>query len=124
MSTALGHGDIPPIELPQRLLLARAYADLNQSELAGLMGVSRKTIANAEGGAKTPLAMTIRAWAYATGVDAHWLETGEAPTGNDPDGGETTTDNGLKVRSSTKLSYRGDDHDSNVIPLYRQAVAA
>lgn len=87
MSTALGHGDIPPIELPQRLLLARAYADLNQSELAGLMGVSRKTIANAEGGAKTPLAMTLRAWAYATGVDAHWLETGEAPTGNDPDGG-------------------------------------
>lgn len=87
MSTAIGHGEIPQIELPQRLLLARAYAHLNQTELAGLMGVSRKTIANAENGVKTPLTMTLRAWAYATGVDENWLQTGETPTGNDPDGG-------------------------------------
>lgn len=117
MSTAIGHGEIPQIELPQRLLLARAYAHLNQTELAGLMGVSRKTIANAESGVKTPLTMTLRAWAYATGVDENWLQTGETPTGNDPDGGETPTDNGLKVRSSTQLSYRGDAHFSNVHPI-------
>ena len=118
MSTALGHGDIPPIELPQRLLLARAYADLNQSELAGLMGVSRKTIANAEGGAKTPLAMTIRAWAYATGVDAHWLETGEAPTGNDPDGGDECPQPGSNRRPA--------DYKSVVLafPNHRQEAAA
>lgn len=117
MSTAIGHGEIPQIELPQRLLLARAYAHLNQTELAGLMGVSRKTIANAESGVKTPLTMTLRAWAYATGVDENWLQTGETPTGNNPDGGETPTDNGLKVRSSTQLSYRGDAHLSNVHPI-------
>lgn len=117
MSTAIGHGEIPQIELPQRLLLARAYAHLNQTELAGLMGVSRKTIANAESGVKTPLTMTLRAWAYATGVDENWLQTGETPAGDDPDGGETPTDNGLKVRSSTQLSYRGDAHLSNVHPI-------
>lgn len=87
MSTAVGHGDIPDIGLPQRLLLARAHAHLNQTELAALMGVSRKTVANAETGLKTPLTMTLRAWAHATGVDAHWLQTGETPAGDDPDGG-------------------------------------
>ena len=88
MSTAIGHGEIPQIELAHRLLLARAYAHLNQTELAGLMGVSRKTIANAENGVKTPLTMTLRAWAYATGVDENWLQTGESPHQGDPGGGD------------------------------------
>ena len=124
MSTAIGHGNIPAIGLPQRLLLARAHANLNQTELAALMGVSRKTIANAENGVKTPLTMTLRAWAYATGVDENWLQTGETPTGNDPDGGDANTDNGLKVRSSNHLSYRGATHDSNILDLFPQEVAA
>lgn len=123
MSTAIGHGEIPDIGLPQRLLLARAHAHLNQTELAALMGVSRKTVANAETGLKTPLTMTLRAWAHATGVDTHWLQTGETPTGSDPDGGLESTDLGLKVRSYYQLSYRGDAHLSNVHPIDFAAVA-
>lgn len=116
MSTAIGHGNIPAIGLPQRLLLARAHANLNQTELAALMGVSRKTIANAESGHKTPLTMTLRAWAHATDVDSQWLQTGEAPAGDDPDGGDTVRHQGFEPRTRWYVetpSIRGAD----VVPL-------
>lgn len=117
MTTANAHGNIPEIVLRHRLRIAREEAGLSVQGLAERMGVARNTVGNAEAGKGTPRKVVLNAWALATGVNIHWLETGETPTGNDPDGGETPTDNGLKVRSSTQLSYRGDAHLSNVHPI-------
>lgn len=117
MTTANAHGNIPEIVLRHRLRIAREEAGLSVQGLAERMGVARNTVGNAEAGKGTPRKVVLNAWALATGVNIHWLETGETPTGNDPDGGETPTDNGLKVRSSTQLSYRGDAHFSNVHPI-------
>ena len=124
MTTANAHGNIPEIVLRHRLRIAREEAGLSVQGLAERMGVARNTVGNAEAGKGTPRKVVLNAWALATGVDIHWLETGETPAGNDPDGGDANTDNGLKVRSSTHLSYRGAAHDSNILDLFPQEVAA
>ena len=124
MTTANAHGNIPEIVLRHRLRIAREEAGLSVQGLAERMGVARNTVGNAEAGKGTPRKVVLNAWALATGVDIHWLETGNAPTGTDPDGGNQNTDNGLKVRSSNQLSYRGTDHDSNVHDLFPRRAAA
>lgn len=82
MTTAQNFGRVPAIDLPVRLLIARSAAGMSQSELAKAIGAGRATIANYEAG-KAVKRSTVMAWALATGVDAQWLMTGEAPS---PDG--------------------------------------
>ena len=124
MSTAFDSGHIPEITIRHRLRIAREEAGYEQGQLAELIGVGRNTVSNAESGKTKPRKVMVNAWAMATGVPVKWLETGEAPAGTDPDGGDANTDNGLKVRSSTHLSYRGAAHDSNILDLFPQEVAA
>ena len=83
MTSAYKRGAIPVPNGPQRLMLAREYVGLNQGELAERLGVGTGTVQRAESGKTTPRRTTFMAWALATGVDPHWLETGEVP----PDGG-------------------------------------
>lgn len=82
MTTAQNFGRVPAIDLPVRLLIARSAAGMSQSDLAKAIGAGRATIANYEAG-KAVKRSTVMAWALATGVDAQWLMTGEAPS---PDG--------------------------------------
>lgn len=98
MSTQTTAGVVPQFTLQDRLRKAREYAGLDQQELADRMGVSRGTIGNSEGGHVKVRAITIRAWAMATGVDAAWLEHGEAPIS--PDDGSTVT---VLSRASLRL---------------------
>lgn len=72
-------GDIPPIELRHRLRIAREWANLDQSQLAALMDVTRSTVSNAENCRTTPHRATVNAWALACGVPVSWLRTGEQP---------------------------------------------
>ena len=74
---------IPEFTINDRLRKAREIAGLEQSELADRMGVSRGTVGNNESGKVSVRPITIKAWALATGVDAHWLETGETISPDD-----------------------------------------
>ncbi|QNQ91501.1 helix-turn-helix domain-containing protein [Corynebacterium poyangense] len=80
-------GLIPKFELSDRMRKAREVAGLTQDELSERSGVGRATIARIEYGKGTPRRASLIALAFATGVDLHWLETGETPAGNSPDGG-------------------------------------
>jgi transcriptional regulator with XRE-family HTH domain len=67
---------IPEWTMGDRLRKAREDAGYSQTEMADALGVSRSTISNAELGIRTPLRITLRAWAAETGVPVEWLETG------------------------------------------------
>ena len=77
---------VPQWDLRHRLLRAREYAGLEQSELARELGVSRTTVSNAERGAHSPRRALILAWGLRCGVSLRWLETGQAgPSSTPPD---------------------------------------
>ena len=89
MSTNPNIGIVPSLTLGQRLRVARELTGMEQQEFAREIGTSRQTIGAAERGISHPRQLLIRAWAMATGVDRHWLETGEAPSpGGDGTDGE------------------------------------
>ncbi|WP_230972861.1 helix-turn-helix domain-containing protein [Gulosibacter hominis] len=85
-------GAIPQITLRTRLRVAREFAGLEQSELAQRAGISRATISNAERGLATPNRATLSMWAFACGVDVHWLMTGETNNAPAPDDGAGASD--------------------------------
>lgn len=95
---------LPEFDLADRLRKAREWADLDQTELATRMGVSRGTISNNELGKTEPRLIVIRAWALATGVPIEWLMTGRAPVGDGPPSDGTAI--GWK-RAETRLSAIG-----------------
>ncbi|QDF19337.1 immunity repressor [Mycobacterium phage Cracklewink] len=76
MTSAYEQGTIPPSRLKYRLRIAREEADLDQQQLAELMGVSRHVVSNAERGMTTPRKVVLNAWALACGVPVSWLEKG------------------------------------------------
>ncbi|MFW0790087.1 helix-turn-helix domain-containing protein [Gordonia sp. CPCC 205333] len=74
-------GKVPNLNrLTIRLSTARDDAGLSQPGLAEAIGTSRGTVSNYERGTVKPRRSTLILWAMATGVDLHWLETGEAPS--------------------------------------------
>ena len=100
MTTSLQFaGNIPAWELQDRIARARRFAGLEQSELAELAGVSRKSISNWEIGKTAPRRAALIAIAFSTGVDLHWLETGNAPADYHPGGGSVVRHQGLEPRT-------------------------
>ena len=87
MSTQTLAPRIPKFDLNDRLRKARETADLDQTQLAELIGVSRNSVSAAERGASKPRKPVLIAWAFATRVPFEWLMTGstnnETP---DPEG--------------------------------------
>lgn len=92
MSTQTQTTNIPQLTLGWRLQMA--LGDGSVQALAKELGVTRQTIGRwmHDKGAQ-PRRAYILQWALITGVDAHWLETGEEP---DPQRGPNT---GLPVTS-------------------------
>lgn len=86
-------GTIPAFSRGDRLRKARELTNLSIAEFADRLGVSPKTVGNAELDRVKVRTITLRAWALATGVPLEWLETGEAPRPRPDDGGS------LRVRS-------------------------
>nr|WP_280381068.1 helix-turn-helix transcriptional regulator [Nocardia wallacei] len=71
-------------------MIARQHVGITQSELADRLGVTTSTVQRAEAGQTKPRRTTLMAWSMATGVNLHWLETGETPAPDGPDGGIVT----------------------------------
>jgi transcriptional regulator with XRE-family HTH domain len=65
--------------MADRLKKAREVTGLEQIEFADRAGIARSTVVSYERGYTVPRAVYLRAWADASGVSLHWLETGEAP---------------------------------------------
>lgn len=78
---------IPEIGLSDRLRLARVkMTGLSTREFAELIGVSQKTINNAESGTHQVRKIVLNAWSLATGVPVCWLKDGIVPQDGDPEG--------------------------------------
>ena len=92
-------GAIPHLELRHRVRLARDYAGMSQGELAEATGMARSGIAKIEAGDTSPRRTSISLIAFATGVNRHWLETGETPAGEGPDGGGVVRHQGIEPRT-------------------------
>lgn len=75
------HERIPQFTLGDRLRKARTLTGLTVAEFAETIGVSDRTINNAEGDKRAVRQITLNAWALATGVPVDWLETGHHPEG-------------------------------------------
>ena len=91
-------------------------------EFADQIGVSPDTLTSAEKDRRKVRAITINAYALATGVDRKWLETGEAPAGpRGPDGGEVTR----STRALDKLAAqkRSAGRNTSEYSLFEAAAA-
>lgn len=87
------HGVIPEWTLGDRLRKARATTGLNTADFAELIGVSQKTVNNAESDHHKVRRIVLNAWALATGVAPEWLATGKGnPTGPTPPEGQSNSD--------------------------------
>lgn len=106
MTSAYDAGTIPPIRLHHRLRIAREWAQLEQSELAELIGISRNSVSTAERGVTQPRRITLNAWAFATGVPVTWLQTGHGPTGGSPDGPAAGDGDGQPATCGLKVRQR------------------
>lgn len=83
MATTMRVGDVPEWTLSDRLRKAREHADLKQTDLAELTGISRASIVNYESGKFIPRRPALAAWAMACGVSLEWLSSGDAAYGPD-----------------------------------------
>lgn len=81
---------IPAWTRGDRLRKARTLTGMTTREFAEHIGVSQKTVTDAENDKRAMRKILLNAWALGTGVPAVWLETGEIPsTGPGGDGGGT-----------------------------------
>lgn len=79
---------VPELTLGWRIQMALATGGLKQTDLMNHFELSRGTISRwCRDEGVPPKRHHIMQIALMTGVDAKWLETGNAPTGTDPDGG-------------------------------------
>lgn len=85
-------GEIPSFTRGDRLRKARQLTGLTTREFADEIGVSQKSVTDAEGDRVTPRRITLMAYAMRTGVPIEWLETGQAPTMPSGPEGYTTRD--------------------------------
>ena len=76
-------GVVPELTLPMRMLISRLRVDLDQRDMATKIGVAERTVRRYEKGERPPRRGDLMLWAHETGVDFHWLETGQAEP---PDG--------------------------------------
>lgn len=80
-------GLIPEWTRGDRLRKARETTGMTTRQFAEHIGVSQKTVTDAENDKRPNLRkILLNAWALGTGVPPEWLETGTVPTSG-PDGG-------------------------------------
>ena len=68
---------IPEWTQGDRMRKARQLTGLSTMEFAREIGVSQKTINNAESDSHVVRKIVMNAWSLATGVPVEWLQTGE-----------------------------------------------
>lgn len=108
-------GTIPEFTRGDRFRRARLNAGhRNVEDFADLLGVGRALISSVESERHDPRRIVVRAWAMATGVPEHWLETGHAPS---PDGDGACSE--CAIRDSNPEP--ADNSDAQVIELWDAA---
>jgi transcriptional regulator with XRE-family HTH domain len=85
MSTQQRYELVPEWSQGDRLRKARSLTGMTVAEFAKHIGVSDRTINNAEGDKRAVRQITLNAWALATGVSREWLETGAASSEPNPE---------------------------------------
>lgn len=81
------------------------------AEFAERIGVSDRTVNNAEGDKRTVRPITLNAWAWATGVSRSWLETGEGEVAPNPPTGRQAA-SGIERLAAEKRARKGSDGDT------------
>ena len=99
MTTLTDIGTVPQWTLADRLRKARENAGMDQQQLSDRIGMGRTTISNYESGVTAPKRPILLSWSMATGVPLIWLETGNAPQPDGPEGGESVRHQGLEPRT-------------------------
>ena len=100
MTTSINFkGFVPTWDIHDRLAKARRAAGFEQSELAEITGISRRTLSRYETGLSEPKRANLIAISFATGVSLDWLENGEIPAGDNPGGGKVVRHQGLEPRT-------------------------
>ncbi|PAJ70934.1 MULTISPECIES: helix-turn-helix domain-containing protein [Corynebacterium] len=99
MTASFETGRVPEWTIADRARKARETAGMNQTELANAMGVARSTVQRIEQGVAEPSRTRVIAWSFATGVALEWLEKGETPAGEGPDGGNAVRHQGIEPRT-------------------------
>lgn len=90
MTTSPEPGVIPAWTRGDRLRKARALTGMTTREFAAHIGVSQKTISDAENDKRQMRKILLNAWSLATGVPVEWLENGTTPgPDHGPEGGVT-----------------------------------
>jgi transcriptional regulator with XRE-family HTH domain len=123
MTTTIERPTVPTFDLADRLRKAlreaneRDGGDLSVEELAEELGYSRQSVGNWMANRTVPRRAVILQWAFRTGVDPHWLETGEVPHGPDREPEQATDGSGCL--SGTAGDELEADGLSTVIPLLR-----
>lgn len=105
MSTHERYELVPEWSLGDRLRKARSLTGMTVAEFAEHIGVSDRTINNAEGDKRAVRRITLNAWALATGVSLDWLETGKATGSGPPDPGQP--DDALSRLTARKQARTG-----------------
>lgn len=94
-----------------RLDKALRLSGVTGREMADYLGITPSTVSRyINGKADVPL-QTVRLWALRTGVPFRWLQTGETPAGDDPDGGKK-----LPLLDSNQQPFGYTDGDTSPIP--------
>lgn len=91
-------------ERPDRMRRALRYAGIGVGDMAEYLGLSRNAVGNYLGGRSRPDMRTLRLWALRTGVDLHWLLTGETSDERSLTRHSTDIDGPLSV--APKLPFR------------------
>lgn len=99
-------GIVLHFEMNDRMTKARSHAGFTQESIAKQLGISQRSVSNYESGERTPSRAIVIAWSFATGVDLHWLETGEAPS-PDGDGASGVRHQGLEPRTRWFVASAG-----------------
>lgn len=80
---------VPEWSLGDRLRKARNTTGMTVKQFAAHIGISPKSVNNAEGDKHAVRKIVLNAWSLGTGISVDWLETGQTdPTSYDPGPGE------------------------------------
>lgn len=78
---------VPEFDLADRMRKALRTSGVGVQDMADYLGVARNTVSTWINGRIEPSKQSVRLWAMRTGVPYEWLQTGERPQPENPDGG-------------------------------------
>ncbi len=118
-------GRIPEFTQGDRLRKARQLTGMNTREFAKEIGVSQKSITDAECDKVKPRRITLMAYSMRTGVPLEWLETGKNPNHSGPGEKLPRLDSNQEpAAASTSLIFLAEKAQSDSYPAPRTCTLA